>query len=247
MRVFLPLLIIIYFLVSCENDDISYAKANDDSIINKYNEKNIKTQFNPNCFIEGPRIVRPNSKVVYKVNDNGQGHNIYLPKYKERDWKFDFSDGIGDHTIEVGPNFKCGEIRVVTSNGCSTNLFVTRENYNCCRFEPIAPEYIRSQFSNPVPSTYRENNKGLNYICINTIDNRLYVPNDICLNYSWSISPEGRQLAFISSSRNEANVIIKRSGRYVVTLTTYDSENKRTEKIILNSENCDGGGGFDGI
>ena len=63
------------------------------------------------------------------------------------------------------------------------------------------PDYIRSTFGTPTPANYVQNNLGQNYVCLNTLRNRLFVSFDeYVTSYEWSIrSLNGNNSASIVS------------------------------------------------
>ncbi|TSE04008.1 MULTISPECIES: hypothetical protein [Aquimarina] len=255
MKKLIYLLFVTTLFISCEKDS-NDELTNDQNLTTIYLKANGSENFiqknSSNCFISGPTIVQPNTFETYIIrNTQVYGGTLRLDTDDSSIWRFagvTAPDASGNITARIffGSNFKCGSFNVNLSNDfgetCETSIDISTGDNCTCITTPPAPEAIDSRFGTPVPPGYVQGNLGGNSICTNTIDNTLSVPLDSCSSYSWSITPSGTHLATILPSRNEAVVIIKQPGEYVVRLVTSNNAGQRTEQYVLFAENCNGGG-----
>ncbi|AXT61110.1 hypothetical protein D1816_12375 [Aquimarina sp. AD10] len=235
----LILTVVLVIIYSCSKEEI---QTEEELFLESKTELNSKV---PCSNLDGPECGLPGENIVYTLSQSNFTNNIFW-SVERGNMTLISGQGTRTATYRLSNNFSGGEVKVTYGGQCTNlkELFICGNDCN----RPPKPEFIRSIFGSPVPSEYRPNNLGSNYICTTTINNTLFVPLDECVDsYTWSITPSGHQIAYIEpTSSSRANVIIAKPGRYTVLLVTRNSNGQRNEIFDLIAENCNviGGGLF---
>lgn len=235
MKKLIYLLSFSFLFFACETDSDNEGVNNQDETsftINTTDSKSTPT----NCEIIGPSIVQAGTTEIYSFDlPNVQGTSlISLIPADGALWKFGenlpSSEHGGNLTREIifGPNFTCGEITLVSNNGCPDSLFVgIPGNCNC---ESSNSTYVDIDQTGQCPGD---------------IFSFYATPNGGEKNgsYIWSVS-RGR----ITSGQGSRRIHVETpsSGGFMinVTFTSDCGQVISGANLAEFSASCDDGGGF---